>query len=86
LYVWPTMVARSARKELPRPSSALLFVIARPVNPYYPTGFKVMSLEATDYAVRALPGGVGDQKLGASYAPRIMKQVTAASRGFHQSL
>jgi branched-chain amino acid aminotransferase len=30
------------------PASALLYVIASPVGPYYPTGFKAISLEATD--------------------------------------
>jgi branched-chain amino acid aminotransferase len=68
------------------PGSALLFVIASPVGPYYPTGFKAVSLEATDYAVRAWPGGVGDKKLGANYAPCILPQQQAAARGFHQNL
>jgi branched-chain amino acid aminotransferase len=68
------------------PGSALLFVICSPVGPYYPTGFKAVSLEATDYAVRAWPGGVGDKKLGANYAPCIVPQMAAASRGFHQNL
>jgi branched-chain amino acid aminotransferase len=68
------------------PGSALLYVIASPVGPYYPTGFKAVSLEATDYAVRAWPGGVGDSKLGANYAPCIVPQMEAASRGFHQNL
>ena len=68
------------------PGSALLYVIASPVGPYYPTGFKAVSLEATDYAVRAWPGGVGDKKLGANYAPCILPQLQAASRGFHQNL
>jgi branched-chain amino acid aminotransferase len=68
------------------PGSALLYVIASPVGPYYPTGFKAVSLEATDYAVRAWPGGVGDNKLGANYAPCIVPQMEAASRGFHQNL
>jgi len=68
------------------PGSALLFVIASPVGPYYPTGFKAVSLEATDYAVRAWPGGVGDKKLGANYAPCIVPQMEAASRGFQQNL
>lgn len=68
------------------PGSALLYVIASPVGPYYPTGFKAISLEATDYAVRAWPGGVGDRKLGANYAPCIVPQMEAASRGFHQNL
>ncbi|OBT53632.1 branched-chain amino acid aminotransferase [Pseudogymnoascus sp. 24MN13] len=56
------------------------------VGPYYPTGFKAISLEATDYAVRAWPGGVGDKKLGANYAPCIVPQLEAAKRGFHQNL
>lgn len=68
------------------PGSALLYLIASPVGPYYPTGFKAVSLEATDYAVRAWPGGVGDKKLGANYAPCIVPQQQAASRGFHQNL
>jgi branched-chain amino acid aminotransferase len=68
------------------PGSALLFVIASPVGPYYPTGFKAVSLEATDYAVRAWPGGVGDKKLGANYAPCIVPQLEAATRGFQQNL
>lgn len=68
------------------PGSALLYVIASPVGPYYPTGFKAVSLEATDYAVRAWPGGVGDKKLGANYAPCIVPQMQAASRGFQQNL
>jgi hypothetical protein len=36
--------------------------------------------------VRAWPGGVGDKKLGANYAPCIVPQMQAASRGFHQNL
>lgn len=68
------------------PGSALLYVIASPVGPYYPSGFKAVSLEATDYAVRAWPGGVGDKKLGANYAPCILPQLEAAKRGFQQNL
>jgi branched-chain amino acid aminotransferase len=64
----------------------LLFVIASPVGPYYPTGFKAVSLEATNYAVRAWPGGVGDKKLGANYAPCVLPQLEAAKKGFHQNL
>ena len=43
-------------------------------------------MEATDYAVRAWPGGVGDKKLGANYAPGIVPQLEAAKRGFQQNL
>lgn len=68
------------------PGSALLYVICSPVGPYYPTGFKAVSLEATSSAVRAWPGGAGDKKIGANYVPCIVPQVEAASRGYQQNL
>lgn len=86
LYLRPTMIGTQRTLGVGPPGSALLFVIASPVGPYYPTGFKAVSLEATDYAVRAWPGGVGDMKLGANYAPCIKPQLEAAKRGFHQNL
>ncbi|KAK8015001.1 branched-chain-amino-acid aminotransferase [Apiospora arundinis] len=86
LYLRPTMIGTQKTLGVGPPGSALLYVIASPVGPYYPTGFKAVSLEATDYAVRAWPGGVGDKKLGANYAPCIVPQTEAASRGFQQNL
>ncbi|KAG5297641.1 branched-chain amino acid aminotransferase [Histoplasma ohiense] len=86
LYLRPTMIGTQETLGVSAPSSALLFVIASPVGPYYPTGFKAISLEATDYAVRAWPGGVGDKKLGANYAPCIVPQTEAAKKGHQQNL
>ncbi|KAK1832476.1 hypothetical protein QBC39DRAFT_348833 [Podospora conica] len=86
LYLRPTMIGTQKTLGVGAPGSALLYVIASPVGPYYPTGFKAISLEATDYAVRAWPGGVGDKKLGANYAPCIVPQREAMSRGFQQNL
>ena len=86
LYLRPTMIGTQKTLGVGAPGSALLYVIASPVGPYYPTGFKAVSLEATDYAVRAWPGGVGDKKLGANYAPCILPQLEAAARGFQQNL
>ncbi|KAK9381349.1 aminotransferase [Kockiozyma suomiensis] len=86
LYLRPTMIGTQASLGVGPPSSALLYVIMSPVGPYYPTGFKAVRLEATDYAIRAWPGGVGDKKLGANYAPGILPQRMAASRGFQQNL
>ncbi|KAI2633013.1 branched-chain-amino-acid aminotransferase [Hypomontagnella submonticulosa] len=86
LYLRPTLIGTQRTLGISPPGSALLFVIASPVGPYYPTGFKAVSLEATDYAVRAWPGGVGDKKLGANYAPCIVPQMEAARRGFQQNL
>ena len=86
LYLRPTMIGTQRTIGIGPPGSALLYMIASPVGPYYPTGFRAVSLEATDYAVRAWPGGVGDMKLGANYAPCIIPQLQAAKRGFHQNL
>src|SRR5579871_4857684 len=86
LYLRPTMIGTQKTLGISPPGSALLYVIASPVGPYYPTGFKAVSLEATDYAVRAWPGGVGDKKLGANYAPCIVPQLQAAKKGLHQNL
>lgn len=86
LYLRPTLIGTQRTLGVGPPGSALLYVIACPVGPYYPTGFKAVSLEATSYAVRAWPGGVGDKKLGANYAPCIVPQLQAAKKGFHQNL
>lgn len=86
LYIRPNMIGTQRTLGVGPPGSALLYVIASPVGPYYPTGFKAISLEATTYAVRAWPGGVGASKLGANYAPCIVPQMQAARRGFQQNL
>lgn len=86
LYLRPTMIGTQRTLGVGPPGSALLYMIASPVGPYYPTGFRAVSLEATDYAVRAWPGGVGDMKIGANYAPCMVPQLQAAKRGFHQNL
>ncbi|KAG7870064.1 hypothetical protein KL918_000268 [Ogataea parapolymorpha] len=86
LYIRPTMIGTTAGLGVGIPDRALLYVICSPVGPYYKTGFKAVRLEATDYATRAWPGGVGDKKLGANYAPCIKPQLEAASRGYQQNL
>ncbi|TLD03087.1 hypothetical protein PgNI_05198 [Pyricularia grisea] len=68
------------------PGSALLYVITSPVGPFYPIGSKAISLDATDYAVRAWPGGAGNKKIGANYAPCIVPHVRAMASGFQQNL
>jgi len=86
LYIRPTMIGTQKTLGVGPPGSALLYVICSPVGPYYPTGFKAITLEATTYAVRAWPGGVGDKKIGSNYAPCILPQQQAAKRGFQQNL
>jgi branched-chain amino acid aminotransferase len=70
------------------PTQALLFVIASPVGPYYPQGFKPVALYGTpdtEY-IRAAPGGTGAFKIGANYAPGVLPQKTAAKKGYVQNL
>lgn len=86
LYLRPTIIGTTATLGVSTPDRALLYLIASPVGPYYSTGFKAVSLEATDYAVRAWPGGVGNKKLGANYAPCVKPQLEAAQRGYQQNL
>ena len=86
LYLRPTMIGTQRTLGIGPPGSALLYMIASPVGPYFPIGLRAVSLEATNYAVRAWPGGVGDMKIGANYAPCILPQLQAAKRGFHQNL
>jgi hypothetical protein len=55
--------------------NALLYVILCPVGPYFPGGFKPVSLLADPRFTRAWPGGCGDRKMGSNYAPTIRVQV-----------
>ena len=69
-----------------RSNSALLFVIASPVGPYYKSGFDAVKLYANTKYVRAWPGGTGDAKVGGNYAPGIKPQAEAAELGYAQNL
>lgn len=86
LYLRPTFIGTNAELGVKHPSKALLYVIACPVGPYYPSGFKAVRLEASESAVRAWPGGVGNKKLGGNYAPTIVPQDEAAAKGYQQIL
>lgn len=65
---------------------AMLFVIASPVGPYFPSGFNAVDLLATSEKVRAWPGGTGDAKIGGNYAPCIRPQLDANKQGYQQNL
>uniref|UniRef100_A0A060T3E4 Branched-chain-amino-acid aminotransferase n=1 Tax=Blastobotrys adeninivorans TaxID=409370 RepID=A0A060T3E4_BLAAD len=86
LYLRPSLIGTNAELGVKHPSSALLYVIASPVGPYYKSGFEAVRLEASHGAVRAWPGGVGNKKLGANYAPTVVPQIDAAKRGYQQIL
>jgi len=86
LYLRPTLISTQNTLGVGPASSALLFVIASPVGPYYPSGFKPVRLLADDLNVRAWAGGTGGYKLGANYAGTIQPQAEAAAKGYQQIL
>lgn len=57
-----------------------------PSGPYFPTGFKPLSVFAECDAVRSWPGGTGAFKLGINYAPTFKPQREAAKLGYQQIL
>lgn len=42
-----------------------------PVGPYYPTGFKPISLSCSINTIRSAPGGTGTYKVGGNYGPTL---------------
>ncbi|KAI0838473.1 aminotransferase [Hypoxylon sp. FL0890] len=86
LYLRTTMIGTQPSLGIGPSASALLYCIACPVGPYYPSGFKAVNLEAVHGIVRAWPGGAGANKLGANYGPCILPQLLASRRGFQQNL
>lgn len=86
LYLRPTVIGTQPTLGVSKSHFAKLYTICCPVGPYYPEGFKPVSLLAESHAVRAWPGGVGNAKLGGNYAPSIRVQAEAAKKGFSQVL
>lgn len=81
LYLRPTMMATSSSLDVAAPDEATFFIINTIVGPYYPTGFKPVSLYCDTEAIRAWPGGTGNTKIGGNYAPTIMHGENAKLHG-----
>lgn len=86
LYIRPTAIATQETLGVGASTKSKVFVIASPVGPYYKTGFSAVSLYASTKYVRAWPGGTGDSKIGANYAPGILPQIEVAKDGYQQIL
>nr|KAG5709083.1 hypothetical protein BaRGS_028539 [Batillaria attramentaria] len=86
LYIRPTFIGTEPTLGVTTSSQAKLYVLTGPVGPYYPTGFKPVTLLADPQYVRAWPGGCGMYKMGANYAPTIQIQKVAAGQGCQQVL
>ncbi|KAI8068788.1 branched-chain amino acid aminotransferase [Thamnidium elegans] len=86
LYLRPTIIGTQTALGVRAPDTALLFVIASPVGPYFSTGFTAIRLLATTDYVRSWPHGTGDCKVGGNYAACVKPQSIAAEKGYQQNL
>lgn len=57
-----------------------------PVGPYYPTGFKPISLSCSLNSIRSAPGGTGFYKVGGNYGPTLKQANDVIKSGHHQVL
>jgi len=86
LYLRPTCIGTTAFLGVSEPSSALVYVIACPVGPYFANGFAPVKVLAETNYRRAWPGGTGDSKVGGNYAPGLLPQKESSQKGFSQVL
>merc|ERR1719456_1107871 len=68
MYIRPTGISTHPYLGVGPAEQARIYVILSPVGPYYPEGFKPVTLLASDKYCRAYPGGTGDTKVGGNYA------------------
>jgi branched-chain amino acid aminotransferase len=86
LYIRPTGISFENTLGVRAASKVKLFTILSPVGPYFPSGFKPVSIYCyTDY-VRAWYKGSGDKKLGSNYGPTIKPAKVVADKGYDQIL
>jgi len=86
LYLRPTFIGTEPTLGVSATNKALLYVLASPTGPYFPTGFKPISLLADPKYVRAFPGGAGNVKVGSNYGPTIFVGIEAQKKGCQQVL
>lgn len=80
LYIRPTLIGTESSLGVSAPLNALLYIIAGPVGPYFPTGFKPVTLLADSKYVRSWKGGAGLYKMGSNYAPTVYVQLEALQK------
>jgi len=64
----------------------MLILMGSPVGPYYPTGFKPISLSCSLNSIRSAPGGTGFYKVGGNYGPTLKQGNEVMKAGYHQVL
>ncbi len=86
LYIRPTIIATEAALGVRVASNYLFFVIAGPVGPYFPKGFKPVKIFVEQQYVRAVPGSIGFAKSAGNYAASLLPGRNAYANGCDQVL
>lgn len=88
LYLRPVLIGTNPGLSVSAPTSALLYVVASPAGSYFKNGHQDLTLEAANSSqwVRAWPGGSGNHKVGANYAPCMVAEAELRQRGCDQVL
>lgn len=86
LYIRPVLFGFDPFLGVKPADTYKFFILLSPVGPYYATGFKPVSILATDKYVRAVRKGVGDCKTAGNYAASLLAQREAQQEGYSQVL
>jgi branched-chain amino acid aminotransferase len=86
LYIRPAVIGTEAALGVRPAEEYLFFIILSPVGPYFPEGFRPVSLWVSDSFTRAAMGGTGEAKTGGNYAASLLASQQAKERGYSQVL
>lgn len=64
LYIRPFHFSLENSLGVKSPHGSQILVVASPVGPYYPTGFKPIAITCSQKYIRSAPGGTGGYKVG----------------------
>lgn len=87
LYIRPVLIATDVGLGVYASKTYLHYIIVGPAGPYFPTGFKPVSVFVSKEYVRAAArGGTGAAKTGGNYAASLYESERVKHLGYHQVL
>jgi branched-chain amino acid aminotransferase len=86
LYIRPNIIATDCCLAVRVSNTYRFYTILSPVGPYFPEGFKPVSIWVSKDHVRASPGGLGEAKTPANYAASLLAGEQAHTMGYSQVL
>lgn len=86
LYVRPVLFGSGPQVGVKPAEEYTFIVFVSPVGPYFKTGFKPVDLVVETEFHRAVPGGVGNVKVGGNYAAGMRASHKAKAAGYTEVL